>query len=274
MMIETPRTMPTVAAQGFVPRDSVYRRAASSCALDAILSQLAFYSEPPPQSDYADFSRNNQPGSNVPRPPSPPFWRRLFCTASVEDQELYFDALEIIDDRKDDDEYLIAKSKLDSILILRGGDHKRGNFHHDHRNFASLGHYGNDEPSDDSFRSLPPGPMPYLHEYCEARLVDPMSNSHDNAGCVNGQGYDGYNQRHPQQPGRSQQQPYDDGYSRLAPPLPPKELPLRFLRAGKNDPIEGQRRYEATLQWRKENGMDTILMEAHPNFDLIKSVSI
>jgi hypothetical protein len=54
-----------------------------------------------------------------------------------------------------------------------------------------------------------------------------------------------------------------------APPAP-QELPLRFLRAGKNDPKEGRRRYEATLQWRKEHGIDTILLEAHPNFELIK----
>jgi hypothetical protein len=54
-----------------------------------------------------------------------------------------------------------------------------------------------------------------------------------------------------------------------APPRP-EELPLRFLRAGKNDPVEGQRRYEQTLAWREELGMDTILQDAHPNFDTIQ----
>ena len=54
------------------------------------------------------------------------------------------------------------------------------------------------------------------------------------------------------------------------PPPPPEELPLRFLRAGKNDPIEGQRRYEQTLAWRKEYGMDNIINMPHPNFELIK----
>jgi hypothetical protein len=54
-------------------------------------------------------------------------------------------------------------------------------------------------------------------------------------------------------------------------PPPPQELPLRFLRAGKGDPVEGQRRYEATLKWRAEQGMDTILTEANPYFELIKS---
>jgi len=60
-------------------------------------------------------------------------------------------------------------------------------------------------------------------------------------------------------------------FTPLKSPAPPQELPLRFLRAGKGDPVEGQRRYEATLKWRKENGMDTILTDPHPNFELIKS---
>lgn len=54
-----------------------------------------------------------------------------------------------------------------------------------------------------------------------------------------------------------------------APPAP-KELPIRFLRAGKGDPIEGQRRYEATLKWRKENCIDTILFEPYPLFEMVK----
>jgi hypothetical protein len=53
-------------------------------------------------------------------------------------------------------------------------------------------------------------------------------------------------------------------------PPPPQELPLRFLRAGKGDPVEGLRRYQATLQWRKQHGIDQILREHHPHFDLIK----
>ena len=56
----------------------------------------------------------------------------------------------------------------------------------------------------------------------------------------------------------------------LEPPPPPKELPLRFLRAGKNDPIEGKRRYEQTLAWRKDYDMDHIIKSPHPHFELIK----
>lgn len=41
-------------------------------------------------------------------------------------------------------------------------------------------------------------------------------------------------------------------------PPPPMELPDRFLRAGKMDPSEGRRRYEATLAWRREQRMDFV----------------
>lgn len=51
---------------------------------------------------------------------------------------------------------------------------------------------------------------------------------------------------------------------------PKPELPVRFLRAGKGDEVEGWRRYEATLQWRKDNEIDTCLYKAWPNFELIK----
>eukprot|EP00934_Nitzschia_sp_Nitz4_P007769 Nitzschia sp. Nitz4//scaffold47_size129522//112524//113774//NITZ4_003568-RA/size129522-processed-gene-0.175-mRNA-1//-1//CDS//3329552851//7759//frame0 len=59
-------------------------------------------------------------------------------------------------------------------------------------------------------------------------------------------------------------------YDPLPSPPPPLELPLRFLRAGKGDPVEGERRYQATLAWRREFGMDRILMEPHPDFFCIK----
>jgi hypothetical protein len=56
----------------------------------------------------------------------------------------------------------------------------------------------------------------------------------------------------------------------LPPPTPPSELPERFLRAGKGNVDEGWRRYRATLQWRKEMGIDTILRRPNPRFALIK----
>lgn len=48
------------------------------------------------------------------------------------------------------------------------------------------------------------------------------------------------------------------------------DLPLRFEKAGKGDLDESRRRFVATLEWRKENDMDTALYRAWPDFDLIK----
>ena len=59
-------------------------------------------------------------------------------------------------------------------------------------------------------------------------------------------------------------------FTRVHAPPAPQELPIRFLRAGKGDPVEGQRRYDATLQWRKEYDVDNILFEAYPLFEMIK----
>ena len=57
----------------------------------------------------------------------------------------------------------------------------------------------------------------------------------------------------------------------VVPPSPPNFLPLRFLRAGKNDPKMGLQRYEETLLWRKNNKIDSILLhESFPNFHTIK----
>ncbi len=62
----------------------------------------------------------------------------------------------------------------------------------------------------------------------------------------------------------------NDPFAPLPGPRPPDDLPIRFLRAGKGDPEEGWLRYEATLKWRQEYGIDNILTDSHPNFDLIK----
>lgn len=48
------------------------------------------------------------------------------------------------------------------------------------------------------------------------------------------------------------------------------ELPLRFLRAAKGDEAEGKQRYQETLTWRRENGIDNSLYEAWPKFELVK----
>lgn len=66
---------------------------------------------------------------------------------------------------------------------------------------------------------------------------------------------------------------HNNPFTRLrAPPAPPvSQLPYRFLRAGKGDVVEGRRRYQATLDWRKEHDIDGILLEPHAQFQLIKS---
>lgn len=56
-----------------------------------------------------------------------------------------------------------------------------------------------------------------------------------------------------------------------SPPIPPSDLPLRFLRAAKGDPEAGILRYEETLVWRKEHKIDYILREPNFHFALIKS---
>ncbi|EGZ26143.1 hypothetical protein PHYSODRAFT_479932 [Phytophthora sojae] len=44
----------------------------------------------------------------------------------------------------------------------------------------------------------------------------------------------------------------------------------RFIAGEKGDVEKGRARYEATLQWRKENDIDNILVTPHPNFEIIK----
>ncbi|TMW66213.1 hypothetical protein Poli38472_003978 [Pythium oligandrum] len=44
----------------------------------------------------------------------------------------------------------------------------------------------------------------------------------------------------------------------------------RFIAAEKGDEEKGRQRYENTLQWRKENDIDDILIRPHPTFETIK----
>jgi hypothetical protein len=260
-------------------------RSQAHWALDAVLAQLAFSTEPPPQSEYANHEENQ-----VRNTPSPtPFWRRMFCS-SLHDEDLYFDAYETFGEDslaaknrrkskgvKIEKAMSATKDKNKDIFALRGGAEGSG----------GDGSYG-----DDSFRSCVPdfSDDPSIHEYCEATLIEDHP-YYDNKGQSTpyydepeedyysrsnqqiqqqGQQY-GCQQQYREDYAQMAPQRQDDGFSKLPPPPPPTELPLRFLRAGKNDPVEGQRRYEATLAWRKANGIDAILTSAHPNFELIKS---
>ena len=86
---------------------------------------------------------------------------------------------------------------------------------------------------------------------------------------MNGYNNDALN-RHPSPPPQEGVASHNP-FARIQAPAAPKALPLRFLRAGKGDPIEGQCRYEDTLQWRKGFSVDTILLEPHSHFETIKS---
>lgn len=50
-------------------------------------------------------------------------------------------------------------------------------------------------------------------------------------------------------------------------PLP---FSARFIAAEKGDEEKGRQRYENTLQWRRENEVDNILVTPHPMFEIIK----
>lgn len=50
-------------------------------------------------------------------------------------------------------------------------------------------------------------------------------------------------------------------------PLP---FSARFIAAEKGDEEKGRQRYQNTLQWRKENEIDDILVTPHPTFETIK----
>jgi len=47
-------------------------------------------------------------------------------------------------------------------------------------------------------------------------------------------------------------------------------VPLRFVRAAKQDGENAQRAFDDTLAWRKQHSMDTILYQPAPHFHLIK----
>lgn len=60
----------------------------------------------------------------------------------------------------------------------------------------------------------------------------------------------------------------DDAESKISGgPLP---FSVRFIAAEKGDEEKGRQRYQNTLQWRKENRIDNILVTPHPTFDTIK----
>eukprot|EP00640_Fibrocapsa_japonica_P002048 CAMPEP_0113937386 /NCGR_PEP_ID=MMETSP1339-20121228/4008_1 /TAXON_ID=94617 /ORGANISM="Fibrocapsa japonica" /LENGTH=348 /DNA_ID=CAMNT_0000940117 /DNA_START=123 /DNA_END=1169 /DNA_ORIENTATION=- /assembly_acc=CAM_ASM_000762 len=60
---------------------------------------------------------------------------------------------------------------------------------------------------------------------------------------------------------------YLDGYGQGKQPCP---VPLRYLKSCKGDVEEAQKRWNTTVKWRKENGVDDVLQKAQPHFHTIK----
>mmetsp|Transcript_21077 Transcript_21077/g.29756 ORF Transcript_21077/g.29756 Transcript_21077/m.29756 type:complete len:471 (+) Transcript_21077:228-1640(+) len=149
------------------------------------------------------------------------------------DIEIFYDAVEFLDD------FDSANDVQSSVIeILRGG--------HGHGNYGGSPH----STSPDSVAYA------YSNSHLNQNQNNHINNYHSNNGA--------YREQPPPSSSRL-------GTTYYAPPPAPKELPLRFLRAGKGDPVEGQRRYEETLKWRAEHKMDYILDEAFPHFELIKA---
>jgi hypothetical protein len=52
----------------------------------------------------------------------------------------------------------------------------------------------------------------------------------------------------------------------------PEGIPTRYLKMQRNDRERGKKYLDATMKWRKENDIDTILARPHPQFDVCKRV--
>lgn len=53
-------------------------------------------------------------------------------------------------------------------------------------------------------------------------------------------------------------------------PKPKMVVPRRFIAAEKGNTVKARNRYLKTMQWRKAERVDDILMEMHPHFTTIK----
>ena len=253
------------------PADNGYFYKNSPCSLRAILSQLSFTSEPLLKD--GSVNRGDTKKSSF-------LWNGLFC--SPWDGDLYFDAMESFDGSDVKGPVLPPIATDKGLFAMRGGsidgDSNRyfaPNLRADNRNSQLQRHNrGNgsknvvrNEQTQTFHRPPPPPPPPpkKLQSYKEEQEHEEFYEVTQNH-----QGF--YEYYHSAMPPH-EQLPMDqnvDAFVRPPPPPPPEETPVRFIRAGKGDEVEGRRRYEATLHWRKENGIDSILTEPFPDFELIK----
>mmetsp|Transcript_14913 Transcript_14913/g.24093 ORF Transcript_14913/g.24093 Transcript_14913/m.24093 type:complete len:474 (+) Transcript_14913:526-1947(+) len=188
-------------------------------------------------------------------------WSGLFCF-SFEDQDMFYDAEELHLEYDKNGKHILTKEEQELLKSLRGGH--RGNADLRQRAMASLStsHHSHQKqqqqlsPSSHASSQGVPGRQETLGS--SSSLSSTKSSNNNN------------NKLSKQESTSSFYSSTGTSFGGIRAPQAPEELPLRFLRAGKGDPVEGRRRYEATLKWRKEHGIDSILLDAHPNFELIK----
>ncbi|KAG7367942.1 CRAL-TRIO domain containing protein [Nitzschia inconspicua] len=203
-------------------------------------------------------------------------WSGLFCF-SFDDPEMFYDAEEIHLRFDEDGRHILTAEELALLKQLRGGGAAAGYDENyvptpnnlksrtsnrpittrDIQSSTAASHFSGFSPSSD--RSFPTRSDLGHPAMSNGSLKRKQTASTSSLSAMSSAEHFQSNNDHQEQT-----------FGGFLPPPAPQQLPLRFLRAGKGDPIEGQRRYEATLQWRKEHGIDSILLEPHPNFELIK----
>lgn len=154
-----------------------------------------------------------------------------------------------------------------------------------HHQYTTHNHYNNNSPHRGVHRGGDDFPRSPARSSASSHHHDSIEVSHDQHQELRRQKYSFLQQQQPTSPTTPsssvasgatispEEEEHDEDHHQQYPPLPPPpptELPLRFLRAGKGDPTEGLRRYEATLEWRSSEQIDTVLREPNFHFDLIK----
>jgi hypothetical protein len=234
----------------------------SKCGVHLMLSELAFTSETAApaattSSTVTNDSSNDSASSPNKHDYSNPLWHGIFCP-STDNEDQFFDALE---DFENHDEH--GNLLLDRTIY---------NVPRERACFT----YHEEDNVDDSFPTCPAPPRHGRSDYSNHRYNLPKSPRNQGYEVTHHLGIleDEKDEHHTElsvRRGVKQERSVDVvDMSRIPSPDPPEETPLRFLRAGKDDPVEGTRRYKATLKWRKENAINTILVEPHPDFELIK----
>jgi CRAL/TRIO domain len=193
-------------------------------------------------------------------------WSGLFCF-SFDDPDMFYDAEEIHLEFDHDGRHILTREEQELLRRLRGGGSAAGyddNYVPTPNNLGSRSSYRPISTKD--FENSNAGFVANQNQQQQQQqpaLVSKLDRKHTES--TSSLSAMSSSDRATNDPETHQQ-----CFGGVLPPPPPQQLPVRFLRAGKGDPVEGQRRYEATLQWRKEHGIDTILLEPHPNFELIK----